>query len=269
MAALSLVILLILVWALLFFAYYSAFLAFIGLLVFLPFKIIKRRYLLKRVAILLIGIFLLITTINFPIGEINKRIKTLAEKTRDESSLSSFSVRDKIGIYGLNLMMGVFAYPIYPEISKETLMMIFPTPKSGIRIFHSNFAIKSQKIRGVLRDFKTDLISSQSEEELHTQKWIYWSIHDYGLGSREASYALALNPSYISLKASKVDSGWLIDISIKVKCSYPKKSYVTLLSKPELKVEKGLFWVLQQEGWLFPYTAEWKFRINSDDDRIK
>jgi len=70
------------------------------------------------------------------------------------------------------------------------------------------------------------------------------------------------------LIAVKQDSGWKIDVSLKVECKYPKNSKVRLISNPEFKIEEGLFWVLQETGWLNTYTAEWKFTINSEDSRI-
>lgn len=267
-ALVSLILFFIFIWTVAFFSYYSAFLAFLGLLVFIPLKFNNKRYWLIRGSTFLIGIVLLITTIHIPIKEINNRIFTLSNKPRNTSSMSSFSVRDKVGIYGLNLMMGIFASPIYPEISMETLMMVFPAPESGIRTFHSSFAINSHKIRDVIAEFRNDLVKHEGKKKFNFQKRIYWSARDYSLGGEEARYALALNPCSVSLQASKKDSSWIIDAGIKVKCRYPQNAYVTLISRPELKVEEGLFWVLQQAGWLFPYTAEWKFTINSDDDRI-
>ena len=268
MSAVSLIVLMIFIWALLFFSYYSAFLALLGILVFLPIKLNNRRFWLIRATVLLIGLALLVTTIKIPIVEINNRISSLAKKPRSKGFISLFSTRDKIGIYGLNLMMGIFAYPIYPEISKETLMMVFPAPENGVRLFKSEFAINSEKIRNIIKEFNEKLISEKSSGDVKFNKRIFWNASSYSLGQKEPRYALALNPSDVTMTASKKDSVWSIDISLKVNCSYPRKSYVTLLSKPELKVEEGLFWVLQQAGWLFPYTAEWRFTINSDDGRI-
>lgn len=267
MSVLSLAVLIIFAWAILFSAYYSAFLALIGLLVFLPVKVTDRRYWIIRASVFVIGFIVLITTIHYPIVEVNNRINSLGKKPRNQSYLSSFTTRDKLGIYGLNVMMGLIGYPLYPEVSKETLMMAFPHPKNGIRVFHSDFAIHSDKVKAVIRDFKADL-KDRSGEEYQSVKRISWSTNEYSLGKKEARYALALNPSNVSLNASKKDSFWIIDVSIRVKIEYPKNCRVILLSKPELRVEEGLFWVLQQTGWLFPYIAEWKFSINSNDSRI-
>ena len=267
MSALSLSVFIIFAWIILFGAFYSAFIVFLGLLVFLPVKVTHRRYWIIRASVFVIGLILLITTIHYSIGEVNNGINSLTKKPRNQSSLSSFSTKDKLGIYGLNVMMGLVGYPIYPEVSKETLMIIFPPPRNGIRIFHSDFAISSDKVNAAIRDFNADL-KDRSEKEFRVVKRISWSTNEYGLGKKEARYALALNPSIVSLKASKKDSLWVIDISIRVKIEYPQNCSVILLSKPELRIEEGLFWVLQQSGWLFPYTAEWKFSINSNDCRI-
>jgi hypothetical protein len=50
---------------------------------------------------------------------------------------------------------------------------------------------------------------------------------------------------------------------------YPESIYVTLIGRPRLRIEEGLFWVLQNYGWLHPYTAEYRFSVYSDDPRLK
>lgn len=157
MSALSLALLIIFAWAILFGAYYLAFLTFLGLLVFLPVKVTNRRCWIIRASVFVVGVIVLITTIYYPIVEVNNRINSLGKKSRNQSYFSSFSTRDKLGIYGLNVMMGLIGYPLYPEVSKETLMMAFPPPKNGIRVFHSDFTIYSDEVKAVIRDFKADL----------------------------------------------------------------------------------------------------------------
>ena len=46
------------------------------------------------------------------------------------------------------------------------------------------------------------------------------------------------------------------------------KRPLTRRDKP-FYLEEGLLWALQQEGWLFPYKAEWYWTIYSDDPRLK
>ena len=268
MSLFSMPILLICIWAILFSSYYTAFIAFIGVAASLPIKTDSKRFWLTRMAVFITGSILLVTTYQVSINEINSRIGSLARKCRGNVGTSLFSTREKLGIYGLNIIMGTTAYPIYPEASKETLMLILPPPENGIRVIYSDFPLGSQKIRKVIKEFKIRLADSQNEEKPRLQQRIIWPVSEYSFGKSEARYALALNPAYISLTALRNGLGWSIHSSITVKIRYPQSSYVTLLSRPELKVEEGLFWVLQQSGWLHPYTAEWKFVINSDDKRI-
>ena len=257
MTFISIFLFAIILWEITFTAYYLADITFLGLLVFLPIKIFNKKYWIYRTSLFLLGVFILILTIQYPINEINSQIKYLAAKPREANRLNEFTFKDKLGIYGLNLMMGIFAYPIYPEVSKETLLMIFPSPKNGVRVFHSNFALNSPKIREVIRKFRFNL-SKGKEKKKQMRTTIYWSAREYAWGNKEARCALALNPAHISLRAVKVDSNWTINVSIKVLIKYSKNAYLVILAKPELRIEEGLFWVLQKEGWIFPYTAEWK-----------
>jgi hypothetical protein len=57
-----------------------------------------------------------------------------------------------------------------------------------------------------------------------------------------------------------------MEVRLQVRCEYRKNSLVTLIAKPELKVEEGLFWILQQSGWLHPYIAEYHFHVDSREE---
>ncbi len=254
-------------WGVVFYSYLTALFAFTGGLIFLPFNTGSKRIWKIRLVIFIVGIVLIIPCGMISIYEVNNRIKILSNKPR-EKSLSSFTTRDKAGIFGINLVMGFFAYPLYPEVSKETIGMIFSPPENGVRVFKSDFAINSGKVRKIIKEFSRSLKKS-SKKSAELKKRIYWNVSDYKLGKKEARYALALNPADMVLTAVKKESLWKINVSLKVKCIYPQNCKVTLISTPKLQIEEGLFWVLQQSGWLFPYTAEWKFTINSDDKRIR
>lgn len=267
MLAFSLVLSAVVIWSLIFGIYYFAFLILIALLISLPVRVSVRRYWLIRLAVFVVGLVLVATTIHYSIGEVNSRIDALANKPRSQSSLSEFSTRDKISIYGLNIIMGTLAYPLYPEVAKETLMMVFPPPEDGVRTFNSDFAINSREITDFIREFN-DSLNDRTGDSYQTAKRITWSASEYQLGRREARYAMALNPSIVSLSATRKDSIWVIDVSIKVDVKYPQRSNVVLVPNPELRLEEGLYWVLQQTGWLFPYIAEWTFSIDSNDSRI-
>lgn len=267
MTPLSLALLFVVFWALLFSADYTAFLSIVGFFLFLPIKLDNKRFWIARVSTLMMTLILLAKTIHIPIGEINHNIELLSRKPRDPESISSFSAREKLGIYGLNLMMSLSAYPKYPEVSKETILMILPAPLGGIRTFQSDFALNSRSVCNLVKQWNMRL-ENEKTNKVRFKSRLHWHAKDYALGNSEARYALALNPCTISMLATRQSSKWLLDIRLRVECKYPQHSNVTLITHPKLQVEEGLFWVLQQAEWLFPYTAEWKFTMASDDKRI-
>lgn len=256
-------------------AYYSALLSLIGILIVLPYNF-KEKYNYKyRTVLLLIELMLLSATLKFYVDEVNNIAADLASKPRSIETLSTFTFHDKLSIYSLNLLMGTMGFPFYPEIAKETLLMILPSPENGIRAFYSDFALGSEKAQKFLTKFKKKL-DKGVENEIQYSGRIAWNTNNYPLGHPEARYALTLNPSQVSIKATKQDDIWDIDISLQVPCEYPINSKITLLRiencdyypDTKLQIEEGLFWVLQQSGWLHPYTADWRFTISSDDERI-
>lgn len=154
----------------------------------------------------------------------------------------SLNTREKISIYGLNLFMCMAAYPLYPEVSKECFYFMFKTA-DGKRYFKSDFFLHSTKIRNGFKNKKSK---------------VTWNISDYALGNPEARYALALNPCKIrSIKYADYTE-YVAEVDI----SYPKKTRATLIKYPiTLQVEEGLFYYLEQEKWLHPYTAIWKTEV--------
>ncbi len=159
------------------------------------------------------------------------------QKTQRGEKLTT---QEKLSIYGLNIIIASLAYPVYPEISKESFLMIFPTSGKNVRFFKSNFFLKSEKVQ--------QAISSGASR-------VVWSAaKDYALGCKEARYALALNPCTLSVLNKKNKPIYMVTVPIK----YPYRSNVTLLNYPvKVTLEEGLFACLQQDGWLHPYTAVW------------
>jgi hypothetical protein len=75
----------------------------------------------------------------------------------------------------------------------------------------------------------------------------------------ESRVRLALNPCDLWATARRERSDWLLDIAVEVRVAYPRQARTCVLREPELCVEEGLFWVLQETGWLHPHTAVWSF----------
>jgi hypothetical protein len=202
------------------------------------------------------------------IQEVDQKVEQLSRKPRND--MSAFTLQDRVGIYGLNIVMGVVGYPLYPEASRETLLMMFDPGPSARRVFHSDFALGSRKVRGHIRDFAASL---QPDDSASSRSYgptrILWDKSDYRLTEPEARYALALNQTLLSARAERRGDRWLIDVRDEMEVKYPESVYVTLISRPRLRVEEGLFWVLQSYGWLHPYTAEYRFTVYSDDPRLR
>ncbi|MCX6844340.1 MAG: hypothetical protein NTX53_18930, partial [candidate division WOR-3 bacterium] len=191
----------------------------------------------------------------FMIGEVDRQVEALSRKNRHD--LSAFDLRDRVGIYGLNIMMGVVGYPLYPEASKETLLMMLDPGPSARRVFTSGFGLGSRKVRERLGEFVDSL---QPDDSASSRSYgpvrIDWSQRDYRLTEPEARYALALNQTVLTARAERRGERWLIDVRHEMEVKYPDSALVTLITRPRLRVEEGLFWVLQNCGWLHPYTAE-------------
>lgn len=201
----------------------------------------KRKNLFRN--FILLGYILFFLFFPLTLKEYNSKIELLQSTIDNRKDLS---FKDKLGIYGLNIIIGIIGYPLYPEISQETLLLFVPC-KDGKRIFSDDFFLSSEKIKNEIEKMK--------QLNHPYEKRISWNINDYSLGKEEARYALALNPCILKVFNSKDHS----EISVSVSVQYPEKTTAILLNKPfVLKVEEGLFGYLQKERWLFPYQAEYK-----------
>ena len=154
------------------------------------------------------------------------------------------SMQEKLNVYGLNIVMAVMAYPIFPEVAKETLLMMFPV-EGNVRTFNDGFFMKSAKIRKALK-----------KNSLQKEIYVSWNASEYLHLFTEARSALALNACTIR----KFANG---DVTAEVKVTYPAESRTLLIPFPsKVYLQEGLLNYLQTEGWLFPYKAIWTFEKN-------
>ena len=161
--------------------------------------------------------------------------------------LSEFSWFNKVEIYTAYLLMNVLGAPLYPEIAKEASLMLLPSSKDKEMTFESDFFLKSEFIQNKLDNYSEPVR-------------LAWSPDSYVLGNSEARIALALNTGTLYIEDGKV--------KVSVPCTWPKQSdyrdpswTTPLVSVPgllDIRVQEGLFWVLEQEGWIHPYTAVWE-----------
>jgi len=161
--------------------------------------------------------------------------------------LSEFSWLNKVEIYAAYVLMNVLGAALYPEIAKEGLYMLLPSSKGEEMAFESDFFLDSRFIQNALDNYSGPVR-------------LAWPSSDYLLGNPEARTALALNTGTLYIEDGKV--------KVSVPCTWPKQSdyrdhswatpLVRIPGLPEIRVQEGLFWVLEQEGWIHPYTAVWE-----------
>ena len=153
--------------------------------------------------------------------------------------LSEFSWFNKVEIYTVYVLMNVLGAPLYPEIAKEASLMLLPSSNGKEMTFESDFFLESEFIQNKLDNYSEPVR-------------LAWSPDSYVLGNSEARIALALNTGTLYIEDGKA--------KVSVPCTWPKQSLVNvgLPGLLDIRVQEGLFWVLEQEGWIHPYTAVWE-----------
>ena len=171
------------------------------------------------------------------------RLHQLNQKPSDPSQ---FSWINKAEIYALGLVMSVVAYPIYPEISREHLML-YTTFDGKPKRIHDDFFLRSRRVRETIRT------AQDTGKEIR----LWWSNTDYVLELSAEAYwesrvALAFNGGWLRVENDQVIA--------RIPIAYPKRAFAPLISVPgvgTLGVQEGLFWILQQEGWYHTGEVEW------------
>ena len=153
--------------------------------------------------------------------------------------LSEFSWFNKVEIYTVYVLMNVLGAPLYPEIAKEASLMLLPSSEGQEMTFESDFFLESRFIQNALDNYSEPVR-------------LAWPPNSYGLGNAETRIALALNTGTLHVEDGKA--------KVSVPCTWPKQSLVNvgLPGLLDIRVQEGLFWVLEQEGWIYPYTAVWE-----------
>jgi hypothetical protein len=234
----------------------------VGIFFPLYLKRIKLNMLKIVAGVLLFGISSMVI-----IPEVNSSFATLADKLSNGNNSKNYTRKEKLSIYMLNIYMGVFGYPLYPEASKETLLLMFPTD-TGDRVYQSDFPYGSDIVKGAINS-QLAVMKETGARKFHRKlKEIYWEQNNYTMGHREARYALALNSVEISLDGEKIENGIKLDVTTSTRISYAKNNNAVLIRKPSLVVNEGLFRVLEECGYFHPYKVVYKFTIVRDMSEI-
>ena len=158
----------------------------------------------------------------------------------------NFSVINKMEIYALGLIMSAVAYPIYPEVAREHLML-YQSFEGKPKVIEDSFFMESRVVRDALAQ------SQKSGGEVR----LYWPVGAYALSLERNKYwesriALALNGGWISVQDGV--------IRVRVPIAYPKRAFAPLITIPglgTLGVQEGLFNILQQVGWYHTGEVYW------------
>ena len=125
--------------------------------------------------------------------------------------------------------------------------MLKPSSRNREIIFRDSFFLESKTIQEAIKNYDGPTR-------------LFWESSHYAFGEPEARVALALNGGTLSMEAG------VVRVSVPVswpQYSFPadKKRATVLIKNPPIRIQEGLFWVLEREGWIFPYTAVWESEI--------
>ena len=158
----------------------------------------------------------------------------------------NFSWINKAEIYVLGIVMSAIAYPIYPEVAREHMMMYTPFDTAPKVIIDDFFRGSLVVVDGIIK-----------AKKLGRHYRLAWPANTYRLSFdplayKEARIALALNGGFIRIEGDRV--------IVSIKIAYPRKSFAPLIHISGIGmigVEEGLYWILQKEGWLYEGYVEW------------
>lgn len=180
---------------------------------------------------------------------------------------AALSLPECAGIYIFGLAMGLGGYVAgYPDAANEHLGL-YRLNDTGITVT-SDFPMQSPKIRKVLDDFAKTLpkVPGAGEQKLAKRRV------NFRMGEDSRAIFYALNPLDLSATAKPEGTGYLVYARGDVNVSYPPKAKTPLFSvsprfgrggATTLFAEEGLFWALQERGWLkpYPYTRVWRYNV--------
>ena len=129
--------------------------------------------------------------------------------------------------------MSALAYPIYPEVAIEHMSLYLRNKSSK----ESGFFLRSKVVQKAINNYSKPVL-------------LVWDMKDYMIGNSEARVALALNGATL-IKSKN-------NVTVRVPIRYPRYAMADLL--PFVRVQEGLFWVLQQKGWYHTGVMTWTYK---------
>jgi len=193
----------------------------------------------QAVKFLLLGLFLFFILSPFNLKQYNRRAENLQNRISQNGELST---KEKLGVYGCLLMITVFDIIPFPEAAVENFYLLFPS-KDGQRTFRSNTVLGAPSIMKAAKAGQNGRIA-----------WNRWNF----VYNKDFRYAIALDPCTIRT----VEKEGYKEVRLSTDFGY-RENFVTVHANTFLRgmftfrVDEGLFYYLQKEGWLHPYHAVW------------
>jgi hypothetical protein len=197
----------------------------------------------QAVKFLLLGLFLFCVLSPFNLKQYNRHAEDLQHRINQKGELN---FKEKLGIYGCLLMITVFDVVPFPEAAVENFYLLFPA-QGGQRIFYKQSILQSPSIQRAIKLKQKGYIS-----------WNRWNF----IFNKDFRYAMAFDPCTVTT----VDKKEFKEVMITTDFGY-RENFVTTHANSFLRgmftfrVDEGLFWYLQQKGWLHPYKAVWVARL--------
>jgi hypothetical protein len=239
---------------------------FVLALPFVPVALASRRLLKIRAVVLAGGVALVPMLAPEVVHQANASVEVLARRIDREGPIAGLGPVERSGIYlaGLARVAGGFLAG-HREAAREHLYLYRHGPE--VRRFDGDLAMASDKVRAPL----AELAGRVDDQVPQPRAW--------ALAPRTISFdherdpkrvVLALDPMSLAAEARREGTRWRIDVVGRVDVKYPRRGRVPLgqVRGAVLTVEEGLFWALQERGWLHPYVAEWRWTVWSDDPRL-
>lgn len=182
-----------------------------------------------------------------------------ADRTEALLNQPTWSTRDRAGAWLLNVGMAIGGALVgFPEAALETTLLTVPDLNGdGKRTFSSDFPAGSARVRAELRAWRQQ--NPRGALGPLPPRRVAWRYDEVGWS--EARYALALNSLDLrgTVAADPASGAKRLSVCAEVAVSYWPNTSLPLfwVRGRRVALEEGLYWRLQQEGWLFPYQAAW------------
>ncbi|MBX2798692.1 MAG: hypothetical protein KTR31_13505 [Myxococcales bacterium] len=203
----------------------------------------------------------------------------------------SLPVRDKVGVYGFNVVFGTAAVAAgFADFGRETVAMGLPWSWAGacdaerlqrygrhrprgaaprLRRWRSQMPLRSARIRAPVAAWVAQLPADAptgTVRELSRRRVGGWTAADYTSAreSNQVPIALSTPTTAISGVATAEDGRWRLDLVVDLVVGYPERS--TLQIGP-FALEEGMFH--DAYPLLEPYCLEYGLTVWSDDVRLQ